>query len=64
MDAGIRYMCLKNVSIDVSFKYRYAQPTILITGLALRTEINSLATFTLNPTYNLFSGQVGVAYHF
>ena len=29
VDAGIRYMCLKNVSIDISFKYRYAQPSYL-----------------------------------
>src|SRR5208337_65362 len=26
-DAGIRIMALKNVSIDLSFKYRYAQPS-------------------------------------
>jgi hypothetical protein len=24
----------------------------------------ALASFSLNPSYNLFSGQVGVAYHF
>lgn len=62
VDAGIRYMCLKNVSIDISFKYRYAQPSFSYTGLAALDD--SLGKFTLNPTYNLFSGQVGVAYHF
>ena len=62
VDAGIRYMCLKNVSIDISFKYRYAQPSFTYTGLV--DGDTSLAKFTLNPTYNLFSGQVGVAYHF
>ena len=28
VDAGVRYMCLKNVSVDVSFKYRYANPQL------------------------------------
>lgn len=62
VDAGIRYMCLKNVSIDISFKYRYAQPSYTYTGLVAGD--GALANNTLNPTYNLFSGQVGVAYHF
>ncbi len=70
VDAGVRYMCLKNVSIDVSFKYRYAQPTYTFVGVdnpgngfnALTAGVP--ATFKLEPTYNLFSGQVGVAYHF
>jgi len=65
VDAGIRYMCLKNVSIDISFKYRYAQPHFDYTGLNLTpTGSDAYATFSLNPTYNLLSGQVGVAYHF
>ena len=62
VDAGIRYMCLKNVSIDLSFKYRYAQPSFSFSG------VNAVdvapASFTLNSAYNLFSGQIGVAYHF
>ena len=62
VDAGIRYMCLKNVSIDISFKYRYAQPSFSYMVWPYCT--NFLGKFTLNPTYNLFSGQVGVAYHF
>jgi opacity protein-like surface antigen len=62
VDAGIRYMCLKNVSIDISFKYRYAQPSFSFSGL---NGANGLVdSFTLHPTFNLFSGQVGVAYHF
>ncbi len=64
-EAGLRYMALKNVSIDASFKYRYAQPSF---------------TYTVNPGGNgffvashdikidsglqLFSFQVGAAYHF
>ena len=62
VDAGIRYMCLKNVSLDLSFKYRLAQPhynykyTDPLDG--------SREEFSLNPTYNLFSAQLGAAYHF
>ena len=62
VDAGIRYMALKNVSIDISFKYRYAQPSYSYSGI--NAADGAPASFTLNPTYNLFSGQVGVAYHF
>ncbi len=65
VDAGIRYMALKNVSIDLSFKYRYAHPSYSFTGLNLTDSgSNAFATFKLDPTYNLFSGQLGVAYHF
>ncbi len=53
VDTGIRYMMLKNVSLDVSFRYRLAAP---------RFKYDSVMDW--NPTYNLFSGQVGVAYHF
>jgi len=62
VDAGIRYMALKNVSFDISFKYRYAQPSFSYSGV---NGANGLVdSFTLHPTYNLFSGQIGVAYHF
>ncbi len=62
VDTGIRFMALKNVSIDISFKYRYAQPSFSFQG---RNGANNIVdSFTLHPTYNLFSGQVGVAYHF
>jgi len=64
LEAGVRFMCLKNVSLDVSFKYRYAQPSFdynYFDNLGVTPGTRSLS---LNPTYNLFSGQVGVAYHF
>ncbi|MFI5330614.1 MAG: hypothetical protein ACHQ2F_06195 [Desulfobaccales bacterium] len=68
VDAGLRYMCLKNVSIDLSFKWRYAQPSYTFTGqnhsdLGLLNQ-DQVARFTLNPIYSLFSVQMGVAYHF
>ncbi len=70
VDAGLRYMALKNVSLDLSFKWRYAQPTYTFGGVDNPgTGFTGIvgggpATFKLNPTYSLFSFQAGVAYHF
>ncbi len=52
VDAGICYMALANVSIDIFFKYRYAEPEY------------KFSSFTMRPAYNLFAGGLGVAYHF
>jgi hypothetical protein len=62
VESGISYMATKKVSIDLSFKYRYAQPSFSYSGL--NAADGAPASFKLNPTYNLFSGQLGVAYHF
>jgi opacity protein-like surface antigen len=62
VDAGVRYMCLKNVSIDLSFKYRYAQPSL--TYDFTDPILGQRHSVTLDPTLHLFSGQLGVAYHF
>jgi opacity protein-like surface antigen len=62
VESGIRYMATKNVSIDLSFKYRYAQPSFSFSGINAADGLP--ASFKLNPTYNLFSGELGVAYHF
>jgi opacity protein-like surface antigen len=73
VDAGLRYMCLKNVSIDLSFKYRYANPgynysgnlglaAMGITAQALLPTIPVHTTYS--PDLNLFSVQLGAAYHF
>jgi hypothetical protein len=62
VESGIRYMCTKNVSLDLSFKYRYAQPSFSYSGI--NAADGAPASFKLNPTYNLFSGEIGVAYHF
>ncbi len=64
-EAGLRYMALKNVSIDASFKYRYAQPSFDYTvnpggnGFFVATHDVKLDT-----TLQLFSVQLGAAYHF
>jgi len=60
-DVGVRYMLLKNVSIDCSFRYRYATPNFSFNfndTFGLPTHAN------FSPTLNLFSGQLGVALHF
>ena len=62
VESGVRYMATKNVSIDLSFKYRYAQPSFSYSGI--NGANGAPASFKLNPTYNLFSGELGVAYHF
>ena|SRR5208337_3461099 len=64
VDTGIRYMCTKNVSIDLSFKYRYAQPSYTFSGTDAQPLHANPATYKLDPVYSLFSGQLGVAYHF
>ena len=62
VESGVSYMATKNVSIDVSFMYRYAQPTFSFSGI--NAADGAPASFKLTPTYNLFSGEIGVAYHF
>jgi outer membrane protein W len=72
VDTGLRFMALKNVSIDLSFKYRYTQANYDFAGQDTSginvagnpTLLSNAATFKLEPHYNLFSGQLGVAYHF
>lgn len=69
VETGIRYMALKNVSIDISFKYRYAQPTYDYSFIDpyvedARAAVPIATGITLTPTYHLLSGQMGVAYHF
>ncbi len=64
VDAGVRYMMLKNVSLDVSVKYRYAQPAFSYNNLALNGFTGGLISSHADPTFNLITGQVGVAYHF
>ncbi|MHB8068646.1 MAG: hypothetical protein ACYDIC_12195 [Desulfobaccales bacterium] len=62
VDAGIRWMCLKNVSLDLSFKYRFAKPGFSYEYTDPLDQTRQ--SFSLNPTYHLFSGQLGAAYHF
>ena len=61
-EAGLSWMALKNVSIDLSFKYRYAQPRFTYEKIEPVTGVRT--NIGLNPAYNLLSCQLGVAYHF
>jgi hypothetical protein len=61
-EAGVRWLALKNVSIDIFFKYLHAQPEFNYDYL--EPISGTVKDFDLSPTYNLFSGQIGVAYHF
>ena len=57
-------MMLKNVSLDISLKYRQAQTGY--TYKAIPGGFFSVGQYKVdvNPTPNLLSGQLGVAYHF
>ena len=68
VETGLRWMALKNVSVDVSFKYRYAKPSYTFNYID-RTFVGPInppihSSFTLSPTLHLLSFQVGAAYHF
>jgi opacity protein-like surface antigen len=52
VETGLRYFFNKSVSVEASFKYRYFNPSY------------SIGDFNHKPDYNLFSGQLGAAYHF
>jgi outer membrane protein W len=62
VETGARYFFNKSISVEASFKYRYFAPSYdfngSIPGTAFVYHLNS------KPDFNLFSGQVGVAYHF
>lgn len=68
VEGGIRYYPLKNISFDLSFKYRYAAPTYNYSGIDVSPYAGGVpqqpASFKLNPVYQLFSFQAGVAYYF
>ncbi len=69
VDAGFRYYALKNVSIDVFFKYRWVEPSYNYTIRSdvtdpFETRYVSYHSFKLKPSMHMFSGNVGVAYHF
>jgi opacity protein-like surface antigen len=66
VETGLKWMALKNVSVDVSFKYRYAKPSYTFAYADPFTPINQLnaRSFTLSPTLHLLSFQIGANYHF
>jgi hypothetical protein len=62
IEPGVRWMVLKNVSLDLSFKFRWAHPSFTykyIDPISATSE-----SFTLHPQYLILSSQLGAAYHF
>jgi opacity protein-like surface antigen len=53
-ETGVRYFFTSNISAEASFKYRYFEP---------KYYFNPFGS-TIEPQTNLFSGQLGLAYHF
>jgi opacity protein-like surface antigen len=62
VDAGVRWMALKNVSIDLCFNYRFAQPSFDFNYVDPFSFLEH--RFTLDPTLHIFGGKLGAAYHF
>ena len=62
IEPGLRWMVLKNVAIDLSFKFRWAHPSFTF---RYRDPLDgTMESFRLNPTYLILSWQLGAAYHF
>lgn len=61
-EVGLRWMVLKNVSLDVSFQYQHANPSYHYPGII--SSAGDTYDLTFSPTYDLFIPRVGVAYHF
>lgn len=65
VETGLRWMALKNVSIDASFKYRFAQPSFTYNvSQGDNNFFTAPHSVTMDQTYHLFSFQLGAAYHF
>jgi outer membrane protein W len=62
VETGARYFVNKSISVEASFKYRYFAPSYDFNGSLAGTNV--LYHINSKPDFNLFSGQVGVAYHF
>ncbi len=60
-EGGLRFMALKNVSIDLAFRYRYANPSYEFTGsIAPGVPV----TTKVDTTINSYSILTRVSYHF
>jgi len=59
-EGGIRFMALKNVSLDAGFRYRYATPEYSFSGNIGNTPFNANVSTTINSFSFLFRAN----YHF
>lgn len=62
VEPGVRWQFNKNVSVDLSFKFRWAHPSFTFSYLDPFSAVRE--TFTLHPQYLILSLQLGAAYHF
>jgi len=51
VEPGIRWMCMKNVSVDTAFRYRYAAPSWSNGPATLTTTLNQF-TFLVRANYH------------
>jgi hypothetical protein len=58
VEPGIRWMCMPNVSIDTSMRYRYAVPSYDVGNIPLVGDV------TLKPTLHQLAFFVRANYHF
>jgi outer membrane protein W len=63
-ELGLRYFFNKAVSVEASFKYRYFSPSYHYAGNTGIGAFNTGYSVSASPTFNLYSGQLGFAYHF
>lgn len=65
-EVGLRYFFNKAVSVEASFKYRYFSPSYSFSGSTALPVVpfNMAYSIPSKPDFNLFSGQLGFAYHF
>lgn len=62
IEPGLRWMVQKNISLDLSFKFRWAHPSF--TYKYLDSLSKTKERFTINPQYLILGFQLGAAYHF
>jgi opacity protein-like surface antigen len=56
VEGGVRFMCLKNVSLDAAFRYRYAEPSYDLDVAGVDVSVS--------PELNMFSFLFRANYHF
>jgi hypothetical protein len=62
VETGLRFFATRSISLEVSFKYRYVPTSHSFAGTIPGTAISYTADSKAD--LNLFSGQIGAAYHF
>lgn len=67
VETGARLMVRKNVSVELTFKWRHVKPHYqfeAFNGFSVWAGVPTRFTFDHNPTFNFISVQAGAAYHF